>query len=262
MSSPPAKTVAPVLPSLSPAFITADDAARWAHEHIRTLLSDREYGGAILKQGNRYQATMPIAGNEVSFDFRILLATDAAGNLLAPNGYNCEALYHSHPRDEGQVKLHNPNFSDDQAAIFNSFFSPIDLTFIIDNRPLTPTHYLSGADNTLLKYIASGSAKETLLRKRMVGEEPSPPTKDFESFFWAFAEAGELRVLIANRRWGGLRGRVSVGWRINTAVTPVPQDQPFFTPIFDRPELAASAALALSSAAVPYGFVLKHTREE
>lgn len=263
MNRPPRSTTAvPVLPPLSPAYITADDAARWAHEHIRTLQVDREYGGAILKLGNRYHATTPIAGKEVSFDFSNVLATDVDDNLLAPNGYKCEALYHSHRRAQAEVKRQNPHFSDDQLEVFNSFFSAVDISFIIHNRRLAPAHYLSGPGNTLLKYVASGSAREVLLRKQMAGEAVIAPFKDFEGLIWEVAQAGDLHVVIANRQWGGVRGRVSRGWKVNAAVTQAAADMPFFTQVFDRPELAVMAALALSSTAAFQGFVIKHTGED
>lgn len=51
------------LPPLSAAFISADDAAYWAHEQIGSK-RDREYGGAILKYENRYFATTPVPGEE------------------------------------------------------------------------------------------------------------------------------------------------------------------------------------------------------
>lgn len=98
----------PVLPALSPLFMSADDAARWAYERIDYSVADKEYGGAILKQGNRYFATTPIADQQLTFDHRILLATDADDNFIAPNGYSCEALYHSHPPNLEQVKARSP----------------------------------------------------------------------------------------------------------------------------------------------------------
>lgn len=259
---PRAATATPILPALSPAFITADDAARWAHERINHPVADKEYGGAILKRGNRYFATMPIADQQVSFDHRILLATDADDNFIAPSGYTCEALYHSHPLNTVQVKAHNPGMSDEQASVFVSFFSPADLSFIIEHRRSVKAHYLCGPECSLLKYTSSGSALESLLRKRILGEEPFAPSSDFESLIWQTVQAGDLRVVVANAHWGGVRGRVKQGWRINTAVTQVTEEQPFFTQIFEQADAAVLAARALFPIGAAQGFVLKHTRDE
>lgn len=260
--TPRAANATPILPALSPPFITADDAARWAHDQIDHPVADKEYGGAILKQGNRYFATTPLADQQVSFDHRILLATDADDNFIAPGGYICEALYHSHPLNTAQVKAHNPGMSDEQASVFVSFFSPADLSFIIEHRRSVKAHYLCGPEGSLLKYTSSGSALESLLRKRILGEEPFAPSSDFESLIWQAVQAGDLRVVVANAHWGGVRGRVKQGWRINTAVAQVTEEQPFFTQIFEQADAAVLAARALFPAGAAQGFVLKHTRDE
>lgn len=253
---PRAAAATPVLPPLSPPFIIADDAARWAHGQINHQVADKEYGGAVLKQDGLYFATAPIADQALTFDHRILLATDAADNFIAPSGYTCEALYHSHPPQMAQVKLHNPGMSDEQASVFMSFFSPPDLSYTIEHRRSVMTHYLSGPEGSLLKYISSGSAAEVLLRKRILGEAEKAPSLDFETLIWEAAEAGDLRVVVPNARWGGARGRVKRGWRVNTAVTQVTEDPPFLTQVFDRPELAVQAVAAAENT---FGFVLKHT---
>ena len=249
-------------PTLGPPFITADDAARWAHEWINLLEADKEYGGAILKKDSRYFATTPIAGEQLTFDHRIMLATDADDNFIAPGGYTCEALYHSHPAHVEQVKLSNPGISDDHAWMMISFFSPADLSFIIEHRGSVPAHYLCGPEGSLLKYVSSGSATEVLLRKRILGEAPFPASEHRESLIWMAAEAGDLRVVVPNARWGGVRGRVKQGWKVNAAVTQVTEEQPFFTPVFERVELAILAALALPTSEQAFGFVLKHIQSD
>ena len=54
------------LPTLSPPFVSADDAARFAHELIGDH-RDVQYGGAILKdtQG-QFFATRPVKGRSAS----------------------------------------------------------------------------------------------------------------------------------------------------------------------------------------------------
>ncbi|SDL10190.1 protein of unknown function [Pseudomonas libanensis] len=250
------------LPTLSPAFITADDAARWAHERIGRR-REVEYGGVVLKRGNYYHATTPIPDLRNSFDHKRLLARDSEGHFIAPDGYAAEAFYHSHPADAAQIQSHFPSFTADQVLLFNNFYSGFDQLFSIQNRAFAKAHYFSGPDDVLLKYVSSGSAIESKLAQIIRGE-PGETSLDFEFPVRRLAEAGELWVLIAHPVWGGVRGRITKQWRLRTPATSVEQ-QPFFTQVFQSPDLAVLRGL------LPYGtaddggrvgFVLKHTRED
>lgn len=252
----------PVLPPLSPAFITADDAARWAHALIGSR-RDFEYGGVVLKRGGIYYATHPVPDQRNSFEHALLLAIDSQERFLAPPGYSVEAFYHSHPADAEQTRRMFPMFTEDQVLLFNSFYSVADQLFSIDNRYLAKTHYLSGPDQTLLKYVSSGSALEKTLRRRLSGEEAMPTSSEFEAPIWNLADAGELSVLLAHPVWGGVPGRVRRGWKIRTALTsqPLPQMQPAFTRVVDQAALAVLEGLS-GAPAKAFGFVLKHTQSE
>jgi hypothetical protein len=249
-------------PVLSPPFVTADDAARWAHNRIGDR-RDKEYGGAVLQQGARYFATEPVSGESVQFDFRSIMATDEQDHFIAPAAFNCYAFYHSHPADsEGEQGLLT-QFTPDQVAIFISFFSSADQAFVIDNRTFAPAHYLSGPQGSLLKYVSSGSTTEQTLLKQLTGEMQIPPITEFEGTIWNFADAGDLRVVLPNRVWGGVRGRVARGWRVGDPVVPngTVQEQPFFTPQANTGHVAAVIALNHINgmpAGAYQGFVLKH----
>jgi len=262
---PRAVSVRAVLPPLSPAFITADDAARWFHETIGNR-REVEYGGVILKQGVRYFATQPIPDQRNSFDHALVLALDKNDNFVAPEGYSCEAFYHSHPAEAGKIRENFPNFTADQVVIFNNFYSVADQLFSIHNRAFAKTHYFSGPDGVLLRYVSSGSVAEKNLFRQLTGELPINPSPDFEAVIWRLAQAGELTLLVANAAWGGVPGRVTKAWRVNTKVTAgnLVQEQPPFTPLFERAELAVMAALAAQRAPsqARAGFLLKHTRED
>lgn len=250
------------VPLFSPAFITADDAARWAHEQIGTR-RDIEYGGVILKRGNRYYATHPLPDQRNSFDHGLMLAQDMEGNFIAPDDYAAEAFYHSHPADASNIQSHFPSFTTDQVLLFNNFYSSADQLFSIQNRAFAKTHYFSGPDNVLLKYVSSGSAVEKKLAQILRGE-PGETSPDFEFPVRRLAEAGELWVLIAHSVWGGVRGRITNEWTIGTPASVLAQ-QPFFTQVFPKPELAVLRGLLTFGATEEggkVGFVLKHTRED
>lgn len=251
----------PELPPLSPAFITADDAARWAHEAIGQR-RDVEYGGVILKRGGRYYATHPLPDRRNIFDHARLLAKDSEGNFVAPDDYHAEAFYHSHPAAAAQIGSHFPHFTADQVLLFNNFYSGEDQVFSFRNRAFAKAHYFSGPDDVLLKYVSSGSAVEKKLGQQLRGG-PGDTSSDFEHPVRQLAAAGELWVVIAHPVWGGVRGRVPKDWRLRTPVTKVRQ-QPFFTSVLPTPETAVLRALSLAGAAGEgaMGFVLKHSRED
>ncbi|QXI59923.1 DUF4329 domain-containing protein [Pseudomonas sp. OE 28.3] len=248
------------LPVFSPAFITADDAARWAHAVIGQR-RDIEYGGVVFKRGNRFYATDPIAGERVQFDHGRMLARDSEGKFIAPDDYQAEAFYHSHPADAEGIKRALPHFTADQVQVFNNFYSGADQLFSFEKRTFAKVHYLSGPDDVLLKYVSSGSIAEKTLDLQLRGG-PGETSSDFEHPIRLLAAAGELWTVIANPVWGGVRGRISNTWRIRTPATLAPQ-QPFFTQVFSRPELAVLRALSLAgSEGGRCGFVLKHSRDD
>ena len=248
--------------TVGPAFIQPDDAARWAHNQIGTR-RDKEYGGLILKRGNRYFATHPASGEQVLFDFSTILAVDDEGNFIAPHPYECHALYHSHPADEGSIRQFNPGFTADQVELFNSFYSNADQVFVITHRNFARVHYLSGTVNSLLKYVSSGSAEETSLKAQLTGTEPVVPFSAFEGAVWRLAKAGELHVLVPSPVWGGVRGKVPQDWTLRSPVSSdgVAQAQPFFTPIVSTAQAAVLVALSFSAGLPRTGYqgvVLKH----
>lgn len=250
------------LVTVGPAFTQPDDAARWAHNQIGTR-RDKEYGGLILKRGNRYFATHPGSGAHAMFDFYTILAADEQDNFIAPHGYECHALYHSHPADAGQIRQLNPGFTDDQVELFNSFYSNADQVFVITHRHFARVHYLSGAVNSLLKYVSSGSAEETNLEAQLTGTQAVVPFTAFEGAVWRLAQAGELHVVVPSPVWGGVRGKVPQGWTLRSPVNSggAAQAQPFFTPMLSTAQAAVLVALSATAGLRQTGYqgvVLKH----
>ena len=244
-------------PQLSPAFISADDAARWAHEQIGSQ-RDEQYGGVILRRGLLFYATHPVRN---SFESGVLLVKDSEGHFIFPGDGLVEAFYHAHPAD-----LDESGFTADPLTLRNHFFSVADQLFSIQNRIFAHSHYFSGPDAVLLKYISSGSAAEKSLYQQL-RDGTVPASSYVESTVWALAEAGELWVLIADAVWGGVPGRVTRGWRIRTPVTrdSAVQLQPFFTEACATPAEAVLLGLVNAGAVgveARAGFVLKHTRED
>ena len=209
------------LPPLSAAFISADDAAYWAHEQIGSR-RDREYGGAILKYQSRYFATTPIAGKTSAFTLNDVFSLGDDGKLVLPPGYACAAIYHSHPLDYAAYE--GRDITGDERTLLLGFFSPPDMQVMIGFRDLAGIHYLSGPEGSLLKYVASGSTQEAAFLQRL--KDIAPGDMDIhEDVIPQLADAGELSVLVANTVWGEFAGvSTKVGewapdWRVSRHCT-------------------------------------------
>ena len=77
------------LPPLTPAFISADDAARYVHERIGTT-RDIEYGSVIMQRlsDQLYVATEPALGQAKNFDLNLILERERGSTFqfVEPQG--------------------------------------------------------------------------------------------------------------------------------------------------------------------------------
>lgn len=248
------------LPPLSPAFISADDAAYWAHEQIGNR-RDREYGGAILKHGNRYFATIPIPGQASTFTFNDIFSVEDDGKFILPAGYSCEAIYHSHPAN--YAGFEGMDLTLDEQTLLLSFFSPADIILMIRFRNVVGAHYLSGPDGSLLKYVASGSLKELAFLNLLETDVDAWNMNLQEGPIPKLAEEGELSVLVANAVWGGVRGRVDKDWQMGTSLVSEHLLQPFFSSVFPRRDIEKLLPEGTAALTQPiFGYVLKAIDKE
>ena len=235
------------LPPLSPTFISADDAAYWAHEQIGNR-RDREYGGAILMRGNRYFATTPIPGQASLFTLNDVVSIGDDGKPILPAGYSCAAIYHSHPSDYSAFE--GTDLTEDERSRFLSFFSSTDIFVMIRVRHIAAAHYLSGPDGSLLKYVASGSPSELAFMERR-------DTLAFHELIAQLAEAGELSVLATNTVWG-TRGRIRKGLKVASLLADDHAMQPLFSAVFPRRDIEKVLPVGTpASAPSVFGYVLK-----
>lgn len=197
-------------PALSPPFIRADDAARYAHERIGQR-REREYGGFILqREDGLFVATEPVAGNRHEFDFSEVFR-DARDY---PDGHAAWAVYHSHP-------LNVPSLWTGRAHDqYVSFFSCGDMYAVIKDghKGLSSISYLSGPSGSLICYTASDSVREAELLSRVAPSADAPGdwlssvilsglrdgSLSMQAFIREVAAAGELHVLIDAGLWGNL----------------------------------------------------------
>lgn len=226
-----------VLPALSPPMISADDAARFAHEAIGNKRK-REYAGLILQgEGGRFFATAPTPADDMYADFNKLLAMDAEGHFIHPAGYRCHGLYHSHPAVPDQMRKMRPDLSDAQRDLAMNFFTDTDKVFMIRHRAFAKAFYLSGSEDCLFKYVPSGSAEEEQLGEEISKGRPSGIYERVEAIVDELSRVGSLSVVIPNKLWGDRRGVFDDDWAVFEPVhnSPVPTEQPFCTPVLGQP---------------------------
>lgn len=94
-------------PELSPRFISADDAAVYAHDLIGNR-RDKEYGGFILSKDGRFYATLPVCSDGNLFRPSDVLSRASNGDMVPPQGYVLEGLYHSHAAFQRTILAGDP----------------------------------------------------------------------------------------------------------------------------------------------------------
>lgn len=246
-------------PALGPTFISADDAAYWAHRQIGAR-RDRAYGGVIVQRGDgKFQPTLPVAGRMGHFDFDTLLSTGRVGELFAPPGYSGAAYYLSHSASHAEVLRAHPQWTAEQIKLDLGFFSRGHiLTHMQDPGAYGQRHYLSGPDGSLIKYESTQPAEEKKLFEQ--GFKSFGPFTDVELLIQKLASIGTLSVLVPNDQWGGVRGNVPANWTLGTALGHNrPVSQPFFCAVSDQVDKAIEAAatsVSTVSGSVYLGFVV------
>lgn len=265
-----ASTVA--LPELSPAFLTADDAARYAHDLIGDQ-RDAEYGGVILLRTNgKYYATKPIKGQSRFFEPEKVLSTDDKGHFIQPAGFVCYGFYHSHPLNFAEIKGYFTDWSKEDAVTSLSFFSPADIAFTIQHNFFTRTHYLSGLNGSLIKYVSSGSQDEYDYYPKLTyltnPNTPYPVTK-MQDYILKVASIGQLTVLQTSEIWGGKVGNIDQSFRIYSAAARLDiAEKVLKIPAYSQVYSSLNAVLRLMRQRVlsitehQYGLILKHNTKK
>lgn len=204
---------------LSPAFLSSDDAARWAHQRIGARRSV-EYASVIMQRlsDRWFVASEPVMGKATSFDWNRLLDRDrASGEFIHPVGYRIVASLHSHPDTLATTQHQNPRWTQQQARAFMSFYSVPDISFNYQDRARFAAAYLSGPDGALLKYQPSGSAAEAgfvhWLETNGPWESVHAHDGTLEGVYKKLASVGQLTFVLSSAAWGGSIGAVPADWQ-------------------------------------------------
>lgn len=254
-------------PELSPRFISADDAAVYAHDLIGNR-RDKEFGGFILSKDGRFYATLPVCSDGNLFRPSDVLSRASNGDMVPPQGYVLEGLYHSHAAFQRTILAGDP-----ESELQDNFFSLMDLRMAIAFRHNYPRLYLSSVDQSLICYAASGSAQELALEPLLMLVHPQtpdhleqsyPPSIFLPSHLLSMVHvAGELTVVLAGSFWRR-RGRISAGWREWQAQILWEADvPPIYGPALasaDAAALFAHSQLSQGRQTQQAGFILKHSQ--
>lgn len=260
-----AQTASVLIPSLSPAFISADDAAVYAHELIAAIKNGIVYGGFILARQNRYYATLPHAGSSTSFDPADVLSLSDEGLFLPIQGYTIEGMYHSNTSIQRMPwQVH------EESELQDNFFSIHDLNQAIRYKHNYPRFYLSCPDKCVLSYVASGSDLEKALLpllSRMRALYPGTFERAYDlgslmpsDLIGLICLAGELSIVLAGAHWDR-RTRLGANWKTDQQKGRTSVDKPalcssVYSDVVDAVK-AVHQAMLLRKHTQFAGFVLK-----
>ncbi|MBC8997098.1 DUF4329 domain-containing protein [Pseudomonas sp. N40(2020)] len=261
-------------PVLSAAFLTADDAVRYAHEQVGQR-RERQYAGYVFQRDDkRFVVTEPVEGGIAGLGQGTLYPVDNQGRSILPDNHVVHARYVSHEAlsQLEPVDVLSRKWTRQDAALSLQMVSVEEMRQIfLDEIPL----YVSAAQNGLVRF----EPYQTLIARdvaRRLGTEKHPGTLAQaldsgavlpEAFIREQITAGRLTVLLNSELWGP-RGQLTPGWH-----------SPAVPWAWKRPEHVAFGAVGASAEdAVAYryardtrlhdterawfGFILKHMDRE
>jgi len=197
-------------PALSGAFMSADDAARYAHERVGTR-RDRGYGSCIFKRDDgRFVVSEPLAITAESLDNRLLYPQDAEGKAIFAPQHTLHSFFYSHvalSMLDVQV-VANHGWQRAQAITSLLMFNAPQLRFLLNEQM---TAYLSGAHDSLIVFKPDTQSAAALLEQLGTAESPGPlgsASAPPDRLVSKVAQAGELEVVVSNNNWRP-RGRIT-----------------------------------------------------
>lgn len=251
----------PTLNVLGRVFLSADDAASYAHERVGRR-RDRGYFGYILQRSDqRFVITEP-----VEQQFRV-----NSHHQVIPDNHVLHSQFYSHPAlstlDASKVsQLH---WSAADAATSLLMFSVEELRNILAGS--LPA-YLSGAEDSLIGFKPDSSRGESLRTQLGTTSAPGKLAQDLEAgtvkpeqLVLEAAAVGDLQIIISNGRWrprGTVTGPVVAGpWERNLP------EQAAFGAVYPSADEAALERYSRGTAQHDedrtwFGFILKQQGKE
>ncbi len=235
-------------PPLSQAFLSADDAVRYAHEQVG-IRRDRQYAGYVFQRSDtRFVVTEPLEGDIDVLDQGRLYPRDNRGRPVFPDDHVVHARYVFHV---ALTQLEPVNISSRQWTLQEALLSLQMLSVeevrqvLLDNTVL----YCSAAMNSLVRFAPYATpASKDLARRLGTRVHPGPlalgldkGSKRPQDFIREQAAAGWLFNLTDNELWGH-RGQILPGWSMSesagsTSAEPTSPIPALPTPSLPQPSL-------------------------
>ncbi|MGY2191441.1 hypothetical protein [Pseudomonas pergaminensis] len=259
--------------TMSPAFITADDAARYLHDRVRDR-SGEMLGLVFQRNDGRFVSTPPISQPDL---VKYLGPADSSTfhTMALPSGYRIHGFFVANslfdetqlsPQSDGTVL---PQLSPgEHAALSDAIPDYRSVADMMRGDQKMSAFYTSSSLGSLVKYVRSGSQVESafgaflqeairtgMFKNQMDGFDGTPI-----EMVKKLARLGEFSVLVTSRVWGGSRGRVPAHWapfKPFVAASPVPS---LYSWIFQDAPTAATYGhdqLALTTGNQSVVFILK-----
>lgn len=261
-------------PTLSPEFLSADDAVRYVHGRIGNR-RDRQYAGYVFQRfDKRFFVTEPLEGGIESLSHGQFYPSDNEGRSIFPIDHELQGRYVSHEALSrlDPVKVDRLKWSRQEAALSVQMISVEEMRqVLLDEIPV----YLSGSQNSLVRFEPFETTIAQALATRLgTKKQPGPLAVELDTgikkpsdFIREQAAAGRMTVVVNNELWGP-RGQVTAAWSV-----------PSLPWKWKRPEHVAFGAVFSSSddAAMDrytrdvrlydqekawFGFILKHKDRE
>ncbi|WP_191636180.1 DUF4329 domain-containing protein [Pseudomonas fluorescens] len=260
--------------SLSPVFLSADDAARYAHYQVGGKRDVAHFGYVLQRADGKFFATAPIAREQWKKDWGLPFAGGVSNKLIELPGYRYKAFYVARANTQAKIKTAQPTWSDDRIKLFTSMPGFQYIAAITSGRESIPTLYNSGPDGSLVKYVCSHSQEErnfsALLDSALkdggeIGTQLDGFDGSAEQLVKKLVKLGELNVVISNPTWRGSRGKVPTTWiAYEPFLSASPVDPPFSW-VFQDPGTTAQYAhdqMRLTSTVKQVAFILKSMQAE
>ena len=258
---------------MSREFLSADDAARHAHEQVGKR-RDHEFVAMIFERSNqRFVVTEPVDAGTDALEAPPLFPVDAQGRPIYPANHLLHSVFYSHRAlstlDADQVQ--GLQWSRADASVSLQMFKVHELFHVVTQG--VPA-YLSGADDSLLWFEPDTSGWQQLLVRLGTVSNPGPLARGLEDgsvvpveFVKAVAGAGTLRVVVDSLLWG-YRGQVAQDWTAYPPQTPRPvPKQVAYGAVFSSADEAAQDRFSRGAGADDkeqtwFGFILKRQGRE
>ncbi|MCP1516165.1 hypothetical protein J2Y74_000475 [Pseudomonas migulae] len=243
-------------------FLSADDAACYAHERVGRRRNRGYYGYILQRNDQRYVITELVEQ----------AASSTTHHELVPDNHVLHSRFFSHPAlstlDAHEVA--DLEWSVEDAATSLLMFSVKELRNILGTD--LPA-YLSGAEDSLIRFTPDGSpASLALLKQLGTTESPGKLALDLEQgvvkpeqLVTEAAAAGDLQVIISNGRWRP-RGKVTEHFVPGSWERTVPE-RVSLGAVFQSADEAALDRYARNTVQRDegqtwFGFILKHKDKE